>query len=287
MKRILLLALSLFVCVSAAEAQRQRAVRIPAPACSFALSIAFANPVADTGVVRGRIIVTPSSGACTSWNAFSPVDWIFFEPGDAPNEAAITVRENLETTPRAARVRIAGTEVEITQLGRPSPPLIDTGLVKNGAFDTNLDHWGWQDRFPNGPGSVEWTSLDSNGSSQSGSIRLRGTSNGSQIPGKQILQCVPVQGGQVYTFGVDVRTGTTEQGVGVISLFDLVTDDCSGPYTLAFTQHYNGNGVDWTRESRSFRVGIDARSLLIVLASKTKLTTPFDVYLDDITLKLE
>ncbi len=293
MKRLLLQSLALAMTVAlvpAAQAQRQRSVRVSAPSCSFSLSIAYADPVPDTGMVRGRIVVTPSPSSCTSWNAYSPVDWIVFESGAPANEAALTVLVNTSTVARTATVRIAGIDLPVTQLGKvdvPEVPIVDTGVVKNGTFNTDLANWGWQDRFPNGVGTVTWASgVDANGSAGSGSIRLRNTAL--EGPGIQSLQCVSVEPGLNYTYSFAIRLGPASAGLAVTSVFDLESTDCSGPYFVRFTQSYYGDASNsWQRKSNTFRVGFAARSLLVVLAGKTNTSAPFDVYFDDVSVKPE
>jgi len=272
--------------VPAAHAQRHRAVRVVAPACTFSLSVDYPNPVPDTGMTQGRITVTPSSQSCTSWNAFSPVDWISID-GQTDTVLTISVKSNASSTARTAALRIAGLDLFVTQQPHvDQPPLIETGLVKNGTFNTDLTNWGWQDRFPNGVGTVTWSSSDAQNSAGSGSMMLRSTAIPG--PGIQSLQCVTgIVSGQVYNYSFYIRLGNVNQGVGVTSVFDLDTDDCSGPYTLRYTQNFNGDGTTWQKVSNSFRVGFSAKSMLIVLASKTKLNTPFDVFYDDIAVKQE
>lgn len=288
MKRILgvSLALAFLVVAPYAEAQRQRAVRSPAPPCSFSLSIGYADPISDAGLVRGHITVTPSAG-CTSWNAFSPVDWIVFED-DTTTDVKITVLSNSSTNARTAKVRVAGLDFSVTQQGRVEVPIIETGVVKNGSFNTDLANWGWQDRFPNGVGTVVWTSLDANGNAGSGSMRVRNQPS-AVTAGMQILQCVNVNAAAIYNFSFAYAM-TQSGGLMQVSVFDLDTDDCSGPYVLRFTKQYFPNGTDAWRRATSdpFRVGFAAKSALIVFASKTTSNlNPYDVYIDDVVLKLE
>jgi hypothetical protein len=281
--RRLLAVLALLALVPPAEAQRHRAVRPPAPPCAFSVSLAYPDPVPDAGMLRGRMIVTPSPASCTSWNAYSPVDWIVIEAGAAANELAITVRPNEVTTPRAANLLVAGLEVPLTQLGRPETPIIETGIVKNGTFAKDLANWGWQDRFPNGVGTVSWSAVDANGSATSGSILLRSTAIPG--PGIQSLQCVSITPGQVYEYRFAIRLGPETEGVAVTSVLDLDSADCTGPYAVRFTEQITGDASrSWQRRTATFRAGFEARSALIVLASKTKTNAAFDAHFDDIVL---
>jgi hypothetical protein len=287
MKRLLVLPLALVLLAPIAEAQRQRAVHSSAPPCSFSLSLAYADPVPDVGMVRGRIVLTPSAPTCTSWNAYSPVDWIVFEPGNPANEAAMTVKRNESTTARAATVRVAGLELNVTQQGKVEVPIIEVGVVKNGTFASDLANWGWQDRFPNGVGTVTWAAgIDANGSAASGSMRLRNTLLDG--PGMQSLQCVSVEAGVVYNFSFAYRMQVSGSGLMQVSVFDLESADCTGPYFVRFTKQYFPNGTDaWRRDTNTFRLGGTARSSLIVFASKTQTNAAFDVYIDDVVMKLE
>jgi hypothetical protein len=288
MKRFLVVsvALALFAVAPMTQAQRQRAVRIPAAPCSFALTLGFLNPVPDLGLVRGRIDVLSSSPSCVSWNAYSPVDWITFEPGDTAAAAAVTVQPNASSEARTAVVHIAGLDLGITQLGKVDVPIVDTGIVQNGTFTSDLTNWGWQERFPNGTGSVTWSNLDADGSSVSGSMRLRNTLLTG--PGMQQLQCVSVTAGQIYDFQFAYRMQASS-GLMQVSVFHLDSTDCSGVYTLDFTQQYFPSGNDnWFHGEGTFRVGGGARSALIVFASKTQSANQsFDTYIDDVTMNLQ
>jgi hypothetical protein len=283
MRRLIAL-LALAVVPLSAEAQRHRAVRTPAPTCSFSVSIAYADPVPHAGMVAGRIVVTPAPASCASWDAFSPVDWIVVERGAAPNEISVTVTPNETSNPRTANLRIAGVEVPLTQLPRPDSPVIETALVKNGTFDRDLTSWGWQDRFPNGVGDVFWDAADANGSTGSGSMRLRSTALAG--PGIQRLQCIAnIEPGQVYEYRFAIRLGAATNGLSQTSVLDLDTPDCSGPYEVRFTEEIAGDAASsWQRRSATFRVRFEARSILIVLAGKTKTAAPFDVFFDDVSL---
>jgi hypothetical protein len=286
MKRILGVSLALAVLAVApgADAQKQRAVRVPAPPCSFSLSFAFADPIPDAGLAGGRITVTPSAPTCTSWGTYSPVDWISFATESTTN-ATITVTPNPTTSVRSAQVRVAGVDFNITQQGRVDPPFVELGIVKNGSFNVDLANWGWQDRFPNGVGTATWAAVDANNAAGSGSMQLRNTAVPG--PGMQRLQCVSVTSGALYTFSFAYRMPPSG-GLAQVSVFDLETDDCTGPYALRFTRQYFPNGTqNWRRDSEIFRMAFAARSALIVFASKTQTNSGFDVNLDDVALKQE
>lgn len=286
MKRLLILPLALVLLAPLAQAQRHRAVHSSAPPCSFSLSVVYADPVPDVGMVRGRIVVTPSVASCTSWSAFSPVDWIVFEPGNTANEAAITVKPNESAAARAATVRVAGLSLAVNQQGKIAPPIIEEGIVKNGTFNTDLANWGWQDRFPNGVGLVSWVASDANGNPASGAMLLRNTLLAG--PGMQSLQCVSVNSGAVYSLSFAYRMQVSGSGLMQVSVFDLESADCTGPYSVRFTKQYFQSGSDaWRRDTNSFRLGGTAKSALIVFASKTSNNAAFDLTIDDVAMKLE
>ncbi|MGN6187209.1 MAG: BACON domain-containing protein [Thermoanaerobaculia bacterium] len=286
MKRILgaTLALAVLSIAPIAQAQKQRAVRVPAPPCSFNLSIAYADPISDAGMVRGRINVLPSASNCTSFSTYSPVDWIALDV-DSTTSVAVTVTPNPSTLARSAKVRVAGIDFNITQQGKVEAPFIETGVVKNGTFNTDLANWGWQDRFPNGNGTFAWATPDANGSASSGSMQLRNVPGTSA--GMQRLQCVQVTPAVVYSFTFAYRMSPAN-GLAQVSVFDLDTDDCSGPYILRFTKQYFPNGTDnWRRDTNSFRLAGTTKSCLVVFASKTENNSAFDLYVDDVIMKLE
>jgi hypothetical protein len=271
-----------------AHAERSRAVRVPAASCTFELNVQFGNPVPYTGMVDGLVLVSATPASCiSSWVAYSDADWMVVTERSS-GEAAVTVKPNDSTLVRSATVRVAGLDYRITQVGKPDVPIFDGGLVKNGSFDTNLANWGWQDRFPNGVGTVTWVSTDANGNAGSGSMRVRNTSKDG--PGMQILQCVPVTGGALhelkYAFSMSASGGLMQS-----EIIDFPTSDCSGPYGATNIRYgpkqYEANGsVAWRRESAIFRAGFDAQSAIIVFASKTtSLTQPFDLFVDDVVIK--
>ncbi|HEX2835266.1 MAG TPA: BACON domain-containing carbohydrate-binding protein [Thermoanaerobaculia bacterium] len=260
-------------------------MRVPAPQCSFSLSFGFADPIPDAGLAGGFITLTPSASGCTSWSAYSPVDWISFAT-QSTTQAVMVVTANPSTGARSASVRVAGNDFTVTQQGKVEPPLIETGIVKNGTFDLDLANWGWQDRFPNGVGTSNWSNVDANGNSLSGSLLL--TSVPGSVPGIQRLQCVQVTPATGYTFSFAYRMSATlpTAGLSAVSIFELESDDCSGPYSLSETGTYYPNGTnDWRRStfSKPFRFG--SRSALIVFASKTQTSAPFDLYVDDVIMK--
>lgn len=287
MTRRLALSLVLLVAVlvPVAEAQRQRSVRVSAPTCSFSLSVAFPNPVPDAGMSRGRLIVNGSPSSCTSWNAYSPVPWIIFESGSPSGEAAVTVLANTSTSIRTATVLVAGLDLVITQLGKPEAPIIETGIIKNGAFATDLSFWGWQDRFPNGVGTVTWSNLDANGSAASGSLRMRNTQLSG--PGMQILQCVQIPNiGEVYDFKFAYRMQATFSGAMAVRIIEFASQDCTGPYDVTSVRldqtFFPNNTEAWRREETSFRTGATAQSAIVVFGAKTQNAQPFDAYVDDV-----
>jgi hypothetical protein len=196
----LVLVLPLVFTAATASAQKRRAVRVPAPTCSYGVSTAFADPVPDGGMIRGRVnVATLTSGNCGGWAVGTDSDWVTIEaePFASTPAAYVTVTPNSSEQPRTASIRVAGTTLQITQLGRSAPP--EVNLLTNGRFHVDLSGWGWQERFPNGTGDVSWSSLDADGSMTSGSMRLRDDLNSG--PAYQQMGCVNTAPG-TYDYGV-------------------------------------------------------------------------------------
>jgi hypothetical protein len=289
MTRSLTLSLLLLCALApAALADRQRSVHVSAPSCSYSLSVVFADPVSDTGLVNGRIVVTPSVASCTSWNAFSPVDWIMLDPGASPGELSVTVKPNTVSLPRQATVRIAGRELVINQLAKPEPPLVDGGIMSNPFFNTDLSSWIWLSRFPIGAGTFQWSPQDANGSLASGSLQLRSTNASASTPGMQRLQCVNFAGGGVYQLNFAYRMLPTG-GVTAVSVFELDSPDCSDPSAnyavVASSQYTTNNTTNWRRAELLFATSGTSKTLMVVFGTKAQVNPPFDAWIDDVIVK--
>lgn len=272
---------SLLLLASSAHAQRHRAVRSPAPQCTFSLSSAIGDPVSEGGVIRAAVRVTPIPASCTSWAAFSPVDWIAIET-DAQN-AYVTVAPNPTNEVRTARITVAGVQLQINQLGNVvvSPP--EVNLLQNGKFNVDLSFWGWQDRFPNGTGTATWSSLDAANSITSGSMRL--TDDMSSSNAYQQLQCVRVTPG-MHQYGFTVRANTTTGVQPVIAIVQFVTPDCSGSYPgYSAKSAFVAQAGAWEPRSYSVAVTEGKQSILVVVGAWARQGGTQEVWIDDVFVR--
>ena len=284
--RTLVLLLCVVLAVSVSADSRRRAVRSGSSDCTFLLSTAYPDPVPDIGMVRGQVRVTPSSATCTSWNAFSDVDWITIET-DATT-AYLTVLPNTTTTTRSARVRVAGIDFQLTQQqaqeGPISPPPIVGNMLTNGTFNTDLHAWGWLARFPNGTGDATWSSLDANGSTTSGSMRLR--DDLASGPAYQQLQCLNVEGAGVYDYGAAVRAASRSAARAVLALVEYDAPNCSGNYPPYTTRTITvAQAGAWQRVSYNASTSPNARSISVIIAGWAREAGFQEVWFDDVFLR--
>lgn len=283
--RTLVLLLSLVLAVATSAESRRRAVRSGSSDCTFQLSTAYADPVPDIGMVRGQVRVTPSSATCTSWNAFSDVDWILVET-DATT-AYLTVLPNSTTTARSAGVRVAGIDFQLTQQEQqegPISPPADGNMLTNGTFNTDLNGWGWLARFPNGTGDATWTSLDANGSTMSGSMRLR--DDLASGPAYQQLQCINVSGAATFDYGAAVRAASRSAARAVLALVEYDTPDCAGNYTPYSTRTITVTQAGtWQRVAYSASTSPNARSVSLIIAAWARESGFQEVWFDDVFLR--
>jgi len=279
----LLALLSLSVATIAMAEPRRRAVRIPAPECSYALSSSIPDPVADVGISRAPVQVTPTTAGCTSWAAFSEADWISVESDTSA--AYVTVQSNPTPALRNAFVRIAGMQLNVTQAAQSGPVSPPSGeLLANGHFDTDLAHWGWQDRFPNGSGDVSWSNLDVDGSSSSGSIRLRDDLTSG--PAYQQLQCIAATPG-TYDYGMAVRADSRTAVRGIIAILQFDTPDCSGAYGAYPTKIIQvATPGTWERHTYTQTLAADKKAFLIVIGSWARESGLQTTWIDDVFLKV-
>jgi len=280
--RIILL-LSLSVATIAMAEPRRRSVRTPAPPCTFSLSSAVPDPVSEVGVTRAAVQVIPAEGGCTSWNAFSEVDWISVETD--PSTAYLTVQANPLPSVRSSLVRIAGIQLNVTQAAQSGPisPPSAGDLVANGHFDSDLAHWGWQDRFPNGTGDVSWSTFDATGSNSSGSIRLRDDLTSG--PAYQQLQCIQATPG-TYDYGFSVRADTRTGVRGIIAILQFDTPDCSGSYGTYPTKIVQVAAAGaWEQHTYTQTLASDKKAFLIVIGSWAREAGLQTVWIDDVFLK--
>ena len=292
-----LLLLILFAAFDSAATTRRRAVRVSAPACGYTLVREHEDPVGDAGMTRGVVRVQPSAGApaeCRSWVSRSPVDWITIEQGSGtPPAALITVAPNTSEAVRSATVTIAGVAHEIVQLGRPA--IADPNLLVNAKFHVDLANWTWRADYPNSTGSASWSSFDANGSISSGSIMMRDSlvrETDGNIRSFQRLQCVRIEPSRVYEYGGAIRlSGPASRGGAAIAIFEYESTDCSGPFTANHKTNVVYATVPESWERHKFplmRAGPDAHTWAFIIVSAVSSSTepPFDVWFDDLFLRL-
>ncbi len=279
----LLVALSL---ATVASADRRRAVRVKTPDCTFSLSAAFADPVPESGMIRGVLNVIGSSASCTSWAAFSDVSWVTIEQSDSV--AYVSVLANEATEPRFARIRVAGVLFQLNQLQAEGPisPPTPTNLLANGTFDTNTNSWGWLDRFPNGTGDATWSSLDANVSPTSGSLRLRDTTDSS--PAYQQLQCINVEGANNYAFGGAFRSASRTGGRAVFAFVEYDAPDCSGNYPQRYPVYDLRVTTEnvWERRDFTHTISATAQSVSLIVGAYARESGFQQVWFDDLYLRV-
>lgn len=287
MTRTLAPVLVLLALASSLEAgPRVRSVRSPAPACTFSLSPGFATTVAAAGLTGAVINVTASGAACSSWNAYSLTDWVVVARSN--NTVLVDVAPNPTTTPRTATILVAGIRYAFSQEGDTvviSPPVAGN-VLSNPGFDTDLSFWGFQDRFPNGPGSASWAGLDARNNPNSGSIRLRNTrAAGAAGHTFQQLQCVAVDAGQVYEYG-GTFFATTRDVSAVFAIVEYADDGCDVAAVLTENQtpRIDTPGT-WQTETYTKRMGPTSRSAFVVIGSLARVAGTHEVLLDDVFLK--
>ncbi len=282
----LLSVVALLVSLDAA-AQRHRAVRSPAPQCSFSLSLtlSFATSISAEGLESGTIHVIGSPSTCTSWNAYSLTEWVTVERFG--NSVLVDVAPNPLNVPRVADVLIAGIRYQFTQDGSPliSPP-VDNNVLRNGGFNTDLSFWGWRDEFPNGQGSAQWSSSDANGNPNSGSILMRNI-RVAGMPGHtfQRLQCVDVEGGEIYLFGGKFFA-TSTSGNAIFVVVEYTGPDCnSGAITPSPVATKITTPNVWLSESRTQRLHFDTKSAFMIIGSISSVPGTFELLIDDVFLR--
>ena len=252
-----------------AHAARRRAVEPPAPSCTFALEATF-GAIPNEGLDRGVVHV---NGSCPAWNAYSDSDWVSIE--QAGSDAIVSVAPNPTELPRTATLRIAGLPFVITQ--DAAPAITDGNLLLNAHFDFDIEHWTWEDRFPNGAGIASWSS--------DGSLQMRSTRIGQTF---QRLQCIAVEPSRKYTYGGTVRASSPTAGGGAFAFFEYPTSDCSGAYTI-FEQHSFLGTLDWQTKSwvTQNKTRSTTHSALFIVASSAVNDVPFDLWFDDVFVKIQ
>lgn len=285
MKKLLILVLAAILAPAAMA--RVRVIHHPAIPCTFSLLPAWGTAqVPAAGMTRGIVFVYGQTAECAQWTGYSDVDWVTIEaaPMDAQPAAYVTVAPNPTAETRTTTVIVAGIRLALTQEAG-TPVARNTNLLQNGTFDTNLAHWTWYDRFPNGRGAAAWSPLDANDRFTSGSIALR--ADGISLAFQQ-LQCIPALKSTNYRFGAKVRTGsTTNRGEGIMGVFTYASPDCSGDFTKQQVEALNpSQPAKWEEFSFTTTTGSRTQSLLVVIASSAEVP-PFDTSFDDVFVRLE
>ncbi len=280
-RSFVLLSLLVLVMVSPVSAQRRRSVRAVAPVCTYTLQVTFADPVPDGGMQRGEVRVSGFPSSCTQWSAYAYDSWVTVET-DATT-AYVTVLPNSDPNVRTAHLTIAGQRVNLTQLGRVE--VVDPNLLTNGKFDTDLRHWGWLARFPNGNGTATWSSDDANNSTASGSMRL--TDDVASGPAFQQLQCInDIEPGGVYDMGAAVRSFSPANAKPVMVLVEYDTPDCAGNYPpyQARSITVAQAGV-WERRTYTVPLSFNAKSVSLIIAGWARAEGVQQVWFDDVFLR--
>lgn len=276
MRRIPLLA-SLLLCAFPLSAAKRRAVAKPSGECVYTLSTAaVAAPLASSAATGIVIPVSGSSPLCESFSAWSTVEWIGVETG--PGYVALSVEANASNQTRTGIVIIAAQPHEVIQLGT-------TNLLQNGSFDRDVSSWGWNS-FPNSIGTASWSSLDSAGSVQSGSMRIRDSRTGDQA--FQRMQCVNAAAG-IYEYGFTVRSELRDVTEAVIALVQFEGPDCTGTYPAYSPKAVKvaENGV-WESHSWSQRLSSKSQSVMIIVAAYARQAgATQEVWVDEVFLREE
>jgi len=280
-----LVALSL-VLAADASAARNRSVRPAGPQCTFSLSPTFAATVSSAGLTQAPLNVTANPATCTSWNAYSLTDWVVVTRSG--NVVRVDVAPNPVSTPRTATILVAGIRYSFSQEGAPVivPPTIPGNVLVNGGFDVDLAFWGFQDRFPNGPGSASWSSADANNNPNSGSIRLRNTRPADQSHTFQQLQCVAVDAGEIYEYGGKFFAGSAEAGTAMWAIVEYADDNCDVAAVFSETQVPRSRAPGtWQSHTFTKRMGATTRSAFVVIGSRATEPGTFEILMDDVFLR--
>jgi hypothetical protein len=285
-----LLVCTLLVCslASVASADRRRAVRAKTPECSFFISAGFADPILPSGLIRGAVTVSSNDANCTSWAGYSDVSWATIE--QEGNVAYVSVLPNETMDVRVARVRIAGVQMQLTQLPKddsgPISPPIPSNLLANGTFDTDLRAWGWLDRFPNGNGTATWSNLDANNSAGSGSMRLR--DDVASGPAYQQLQCINVTGPVSFVYGAAVRSSSRAGARPVFAFVEYDAPDCAGNYPQRYPVQNTRVATEnvWERRDYMHTISATAKSVSLIISAYAVEGGVQEVWFDDVYLRV-
>ena len=196
----------------------------------------------------------------------------------------VDVAPNPTSTSRTATLLVAGVKVDLIQEATAviAPP-IEGNLLRNGGFDTDLSFWGWQDRFPNGTGSVAWSSVDGTSKPNSGSIRIRNSRPVNEGPAYQQLQCASAVGGEVYEYGFRFVADSTTAGSAVLAVVEYADATCDSATVSKETRTKTiRTPGTWQSESYTIRLGSTTQSVLIVIGGFASAGNTYEVNLDDV-----
>ncbi len=133
-------------------------------------------------------------------------------------------------------------------------------LLDNPGFATDFTGW---DQYPGRIG--EWSSEDADGSGSSGSALLgnEGTSDG--VVPLVLNQCLPVQAGQEYQFGGDVRVpaGQPSGTAAYIFAYPYTNSDCAG--ALGTFKNTGSSSGDWVSRQSTITTGAGVQAILFAI----------------------
>lgn len=205
--------------------------------------------------------------------------------------AVVTVGVPIHAENDAARDRARGERAtehrselapDATRGSRRRPVQPPVNLLKNFTFVQPLDDWKFDDRYPQGEGSTEWSTVDVN-DGVSGSALLRVTQPGRA---RQILQCVAVTPGTLY----DVRASTrlvnaTAPGSALLAFIEYPSSDCTGAFvTYAGITEYPGPVGRWAELRGTVRPGSRTRSIQLILGVYTLIPGELSAHFDDVAV---
>jgi hypothetical protein len=244
-------------------------------ACQATIAPRAFNVPADGGT--GTISVSQTANC--RWAPNPTADWITINLISISEGLIVfTAEANPDLMPRTASIEIAGAFVVITQAARVQP-----NLLTNGSFDRDLT--GWATTFSTGTGSAIWSSLDANGSSTSGSARI--TSTQAQT-GYQLLECINVEAGKLYEYGVKVRIPSGQDALGrmIIGVYEYDVPDCNkvgyfSSYSAEVRQPFDA----WVPYASTFPATAVTKSIYLVIAAGGQRTPTFAINIDDAYLR--
>lgn len=165
-------------------------------------------------------------------------------------------------------------------------PLHAQNLVLNGDFQSGL--LGWTNTNPNDMTAL-WTPNDASGSAGSGSAQIANISAGAEN-GVTLVQCVPVNTGQTYTYAAKVRipsgAGQDLSNRALVSLRWYSGPDCTTPNGGSIQANGSPQSFDvWVSQTSTANARVGARSAEVrALVSKVPAGGSFTAQFDDITL---